>query len=82
MTQIDPDLENAYALDGPKATRNLYAKWAQTYDSDFATDMDYLAPLHVANCYIELNLKGPVLDMGAGTGLVGAALRTMGLSDN
>ena len=75
MTPKDPDLDTAYALETPDDNRALYAKWAKTYDSTFAEAMDFLMPGHVARLFRENGGKGPVLDAGAGTGLVAAALQ-------
>lgn len=75
MTPKDPDLDTAYALETPDDNRALYAKWATTYDSTFAEAMDFLMPGHVARLFCENGGKGPVLDAGAGTGLVAAALQ-------
>ncbi len=69
-----PDLENAYALNGPDGTKSLYADWAQTYDDNFAQSMAYRLPQDVAKAYFDLGINGPVLDLGAGTGLVGTSL--------
>lgn len=74
----DPDLNSAYALSGPEDAARLYAGWAQTYDTDFAQDMHYVLPMAVARAYALAGGKGPVLDLGAGTGLCGAALRALG----
>lgn len=75
-----PDLDAAYALGGVEANRKLYADWAETYDSDFAGDMDYLLPDHVADAFVRADRVGPVLDLGAGTGLVGQALAQRGIA--
>lgn len=75
----DPDLNAAYGLEGPEGSKVLYAKWAQTYDSSFAQDMHYRAPAVIAARYAELSGRGPVLDLGAGTGLVGQALHALGI---
>jgi SAM-dependent methyltransferase len=76
----DPDLSTAYALSGPDDCRRLYADWASTYDADFAAGMDYLLPAHVAAAFVRAGGVGPVLDVGAGTGLLGAALRGAGFA--
>ena len=68
------DLDRAYALETPDDSRALYADWAQTYDSDFAKSMDYRLPQIVAEILAEFSPQGPVLDVGAGTGLVGQYL--------
>ena len=36
MTNDKIDLSDAYALETPEDSINLYKKWAQTYDKDFA----------------------------------------------
>lgn len=69
-----PDLAAAYDLRSPDDSRRLYADWAATYDADFADAMDYRLPEAVARRFVELGGAGPVLDLGAGTGLVGALL--------
>ncbi|EBA08156.1 class I SAM-dependent DNA methyltransferase [Sagittula stellata] len=74
------DLEAAYGLDTPDDNIALYRDWAQTYDAAFAEDMDYVLPMHVAQAYRDGGGTGPVIDLGAGTGLCGAALRTLGIA--
>ncbi|TDT75104.1 methyltransferase family protein [Litoreibacter halocynthiae] len=69
-----PDLDAAYALETPDDNRKLYGDWAKTYDKSFAQNMDYQLPDHVARVFAELGGSGPVLDVGAGTGLLGEAL--------
>lgn len=74
------DLNAALTLTGPDATLALYRDWAQTYDGGFATDMQYNLPAHVAAAFMAAGGQGPVLDVGAGTGLLAAALRDMGFA--
>jgi predicted TPR repeat methyltransferase len=78
-----PGLESAYSLQGPEDSRRLYADWAETYDSGFVREMGYRLPQEVAQAYHALaeegGADGPVLDLGAGTGLVGAALAARGV---
>lgn len=69
-----PNLDSAYALETPDDNRALYADWAQTYDIDFAESMDYRLPQIVAEILAQFRPEGPVLDVGAGTGLVGQHL--------
>jgi len=70
-----PDLDAAYALETPEDNVRLYADWADTYDSGFAVQMDYILPQQVAGVFARRYAgKGPVLDVGAGTGLVAEAL--------
>ncbi len=67
----EPDLDAAYALETPEDNRKLYAEWAGSYDTGFASDMDYRLPQMVALVLAEvMDGTGPVLDVGAGTGLV------------
>ena len=72
------DLTQALALSGPDATVTLYRDWAATYDAGFAADMEYRLPAHVAGAFLAAGGQGPVLDVGAGTGLLAQALRQMG----
>jgi predicted TPR repeat methyltransferase len=76
------DLDKAYALNGPEDCARLYADWAASYDAGFAADMDYRLPAHVAAAFLAHGggPGGPVLDVGAGTGLLAAALREQGLT--
>lgn len=77
-------LEDAYAVDGPEANRKLYASWAATYESVFLAENDYEYHQHVAAAFcgdedgVE-RLNGPVLDVGCGTGVVGAELARLGV---
>lgn len=74
-----PDLESAYALESPEDNKRLYRSWAQTYDGDFARNSDYILHEQVARQFANVGGFGPVLDVGAGTGLCGAALRNRGI---
>ena len=72
------DLSRAYAIRGPEDCARVYADWAASYDAGFAGAMDYRLPAHVAAAFLAAGGRGPVLDVGAGTGLCGAALRAQG----
>ena len=74
----EPDLHAAFALRSPEDCLRLYRDWAASYDAGFAAGMDYQLPAHVAGAFIAGGGTGPVLDVGAGTGLVGTALRGLG----
>ena len=74
------DLTQALALTGPDATLQLYRDWAASYDGCFAGEMQYLLPAHVAGAFVAAGGAGPVLDVGAGTGLLAQALRAMGFA--
>ncbi len=73
----DPDLDGAYALQTPDDNRAYYRDWAARYDTDFAATMQYRLPDLVAAALDGAN--GPVLDVGAGTGLLGLALAGRGV---
>ncbi len=74
-----PDLDSAYALGTPEDSVRLYRTWASSYDSDFAHNSDYILHEAVARQYALVGGFGPVLDVGAGTGLCGEALRARGI---
>ncbi len=77
----DPDLEAAYALETPEDNRKLYAEWADTYESEFVTGTQYVYHRGVAEIFAAgFGDKGAsVLDIGCGTGIVGDALRSLGV---
>lgn len=73
-----PSLDAAYKLKTPQDNQALYRDWAQSYDAGFANAMGYQLPAHVARSFAELGGAGPVLDIGAGTGLLGEHLQSLG----
>ena len=80
MNEKKPDLQTAYALKTPEDSVRLYREWAETYDQSFAERMDYVIPEVLAREFAAMAQAGdaPVLDVGAGTGLVGEALARLG----
>lgn len=68
----DPDLAAAYGLAGSDRARDLYRDWAASYDAGFAVARGYVYPAEIAALYTAEAGPGdwPVLDIGAGTGLV------------
>ena len=76
-----PSLDGAYALQTPDDSIRLYAAWAETYDEDFASTHGYVLHEAVARAYVNAGGYQPVLDVGAGTGLCGAALAARGLTE-
>ena len=81
MAAKKPDLAAAYALQTPQDSVDLYRKWATTYDEDFAKANDYRNPQLIAELFATGSDNDvPVLDVGAGTGLVGEALSTHGVT--
>ena len=76
----DENLDRAYALSTPAANRALYADWASDYDRQFADKRGYQLPALVAEAFARAGGQGPVLDIGAGTGLVAQELTERGIS--
>jgi SAM-dependent methyltransferase len=76
MDQTGYDLEQAYDIDGPEGARKMYGAWASTYDSSFGRAWGYVAPREIA-ALLKEEFSGdePILDAGAGTGLVAEHLR-------
>ncbi|WP_172296540.1 class I SAM-dependent methyltransferase [Pseudoruegeria sp. HB172150] len=71
----DYDLDRAYEINGPDDAKRLYGSWAETYDSSFGTAWGYIAPREIAGIFAsEAKENQPVLDIGAGTGLVAESL--------
>lgn len=68
----DYDLDRAYQIDGPDDARRHYGAWAETYDAEFGAGWGYVAPREIAAIYCAEMGEGhqPVLDAGAGTGLL------------
>ena len=79
MTEKSPVLSDAYALRTPDDSRRHYADWAETYDAGFAKAGHYELHLHTAQAFARSGGQGPVLDVGAGTGLCGVALSDLGV---
>jgi ubiquinone/menaquinone biosynthesis C-methylase UbiE len=69
-------LEDAYGVKSPDDNVRLYHDWAETYDAEFAVSRGYVYPAKLARLFAERAGKTdiPVLDVGAGTGLVAEAL--------
>jgi trans-aconitate methyltransferase len=78
---MDTALTGALSLAGPEACLAHYRDWAASYDSGFAVEMQYLLPAHVAAAFMASGAAGPILDVGAGTGLLAERLREMGCKD-
>ncbi len=74
-----PNLKDAYALSSDDGIKQLYADWAQTYDAGFGEAMGYQLPRAVALAFAGAGGTGPVLDFGAGTGLVADHLAHMNI---
>ncbi|MFV0514616.1 MAG: class I SAM-dependent DNA methyltransferase [Jhaorihella sp.] len=79
MKDKTPDVKSAYGLKTPEDSRRLYAEWAGDYDDSFAAREDYQLHIHTARAFVSAGGQGPVLDVGAGTGLCGAVLSNLGV---
>lgn len=76
MTKKKLGLNDAYAVETPADNIKLYRDWAETYDSEFAAPRGYIYPARIAEIFSQLASENhqPILDVGAGTGLVAEAL--------
>lgn len=79
MSDDAPFLKRAYSLKTPADSEALYRDWAHTYETGFVADSGYALHLEVARQFALIGGFGPVLDVGAGTGLCGQALRARGI---
>lgn len=82
-TTLKEMLDRVYQAGGnTDALRAAYDEWAHDYDADLVDDLGWTAPvqaaLHLAKHLPERD--APVLDVGAGTGLVGEALAAQGFA--
>ena len=75
-------LERAYALKTPDEAKTLYRDWAITYDQHLEKGLHYIAPGSVAQILANVltDRTASILDIGCGTGLVGAYLVGHGFS--
>lgn len=69
-------LDEAYSIETPDDAVRLYDDWALTYDRSFAQSWGYVAPREVAALFraVATEKDEPVLDIGAGTGLLASQL--------
>ena len=76
------NVDDAYALETPEDSVRLYGEWAETYDTNFVVSSGYIVYLKVAEQLIQQrsSINGAVLDVGCGTGIVGARLREGGIA--
>ena len=74
-------LKAAYAVKSPDDNRELYAKWAATYEQ-FLNDYRYIYARQVAEMFAERSSTHTeaVLDAGCGTGRLGWELSRLGIS--
>jgi predicted TPR repeat methyltransferase len=67
-------LERAYGLDDVADGQRLYLEWAKTYDTTMLDGLGYVSPRLVSEALAQYlgSVRLPILDVGCGTGLVGA----------
>ncbi len=72
-------LGDVYMAKSAEDVAALYDKWAETYDDEMA-DAGYRHPSSCVALFARHVMRGsaPVLDAGAGTGLIGQWLQTLG----
>ena len=73
-------LGEAYSVKTPEDNRRLYAKWANTYESEFVNKEKYQYPRAIAEVFAEeVSTREvlTVLDIGTGTGLTGMYLSSL-----
>jgi len=75
-----PGLDDAYAMSSKDDVTKLYKSWATSYDVGFGAAQGHRLPELVAQAFAGAGGKGPVLDVGAGTGLVGEHLKTFDIA--
>ncbi|WP_342643792.1 class I SAM-dependent DNA methyltransferase [Rhodoligotrophos ferricapiens] len=73
-------LKRSYSMHGPDEAVSLYKDWAPSYDQQLQSELGYLSPKRVADLAAEwvVDRAAPVLDVGCGTGLTGAAMKFHG----
>jgi len=83
---VDPKsaalLRRAYDLTDPNDGQQLYEEWAETYDATMLDGLRYASPRLLVEAAVRHlpDLGVAVLDLGCGTGLVGAELAARGVT--
>ena len=68
-----------YASRDSKELEERYDQWAAEYDKDLQEDFGWIGPQRAADILAKyVGKDAPILDAGAGTGLVGVSLARMG----
>ncbi|MFM8447670.1 MAG: class I SAM-dependent DNA methyltransferase [Candidatus Nanopelagicaceae bacterium] len=71
-------LNDAYSLKTPEDNKQLYAKWAATYETDFVANQGYKHPQVISDFFHQYVPEvRKVIDIGTGTGLVGKYLKEL-----
>ena len=71
--------ESLWSPHTSEETKEIYAKWAESYEADVA-EWGYATPPRLALALRQCgaNIEKPILDFGCGTGLSGMALKAVG----
>ena len=85
MTVVSDDRDffgEVFQAKSAEDTRRLYDDWAEDYERAHRDKGGYLAPQRCAEALARFVTRrdAPVLDLGCGTGLAGAALRQLGFT--
>lgn len=72
-------LKDAYSVKEPEDNVRLYRDWAGDYDTEFVRSHGYVMPRELARIFSAEGGQGPILDIGAGTGLVAEELAAGGI---
>lgn len=75
-----PNLRDAYAMSSANDVKSLYRDWANSYDMGFGDGQGYQLPRLVTQAFVAAGGLGPVLDVGAGTGLVAEQLMAVNIT--
>ncbi len=83
--ESDPNslLDVAYSVQTPDDSRDLYRRWASTYDKDFIEASGYVYHENVIHLFLDAGgaAGGAIADVGCGTGVVGVALGDLGVAN-
>lgn len=83
MTSGDSKVASPTQLSVSFEATRLYESWDGNYDQQLLIDCAYRSPTRLAElvkvCCVSMRFDAPLLDLGAGTGLVGRALADAGL---
>lgn len=76
---LQAHLGRVYSAASPTELTDAYDRWAGRYDRDMMDDLGWGGPAEAAKALEgRIAADAPVLDFGAGTGLVGQALHDLG----
>ena len=81
IAKVDARLAKVYQHEGDKQAH--YDGWARDYEADVVGDLGYVAHLRAAEIFARVagDKQARILDLGCGTGLVGATLTDAGYTN-